>query len=156
MPRPIALAAGLTAVAVLLWTAACTPAEDSASDSATSTSGMDAGDAAAVRITAPADGDTVSLPFTLQLEAQGVEVVAANATSEPGKGHHHLIIDGDEPADSLPLMPAPVVIHMGNGATERVLDSLAPGPHRIVAIFADGMHVPMRNVKRDTITIIVR
>lgn len=110
----------------------------------------------AVSIASPADGDSVSLPFTLRLEAQGVEVIAANGTSEPGKGHHHLLIDGDAPADTVPLPPMPVVIHMGNGATERVIDSLTPGPHRIIAIFAGGNHVPMTSVKRDTITVIVR
>jgi Domain of unknown function (DUF4399) len=110
----------------------------------------------AVSIASPADGDSVSLPFTLRLEAQGVEVIAATGTAEPGKGHHHLVIDGDEPADSLPLPPMPVVIHMGNGATERVIDSLTPGSHRIIAIFAGGDHVPMKSVKRDTITVIVR
>ncbi len=109
-----------------------------------------------VSIVSPADGDSVSQPFTLRLEAQGVEVIAATGTSEPGKGHHHLVIDGDSPADTLPLPAMPVVIHMGTGATERVIDSLAPGPHRIIAIFAGGDHVPMTSVKRDTITVIVR
>ncbi len=110
----------------------------------------------AVTIASPADGDSVTLPFTLKLEATGVEVIAATGTSEPGKGHHHLMIDGDAPADSAPLPPMPVVIHMGNGATERVMDSLTPGSHRIIAIFAGGDHVPMTNVKRDTITVIVK
>lgn len=139
------------AVAMLCFATGC-----SAADKATSDSAASAVTSASVNIASPADGDTVSLPFTLHLAVEGVEVVAANGTSEPGKGHHHLIIDGDEPSDTLPLMPAPIVIHMGNGATERVLDSLSPGPHRIVAVFADGMHVPMRSVKRDTITVIVR
>ena len=107
-------------------------------------------------IVSPADGDTVSQPFTVRLEASGVEVIAATGTSEPGKGHHHLAIDGDAPSDATPLPAAPVVIHMGNGATERVIDSLSPGPHRIIAIFAGGDHVPMTSVKRDTITVIVR
>lgn len=109
-----------------------------------------------VSITSPADGDTVSLPFTVQLEAHGVEVVAATGTAEPGKGHHHLVIDGDAPSDTLPLPPMPIVIHMGNGATEKVLDSLSEGPHRIIAIFASGDHVPMTSVKRDTITVVVK
>ncbi len=109
-----------------------------------------------MRIVSPADGDTVSQPFSVLLEATGVEVIPATGTREPGKGHHHLVIDGDAPTDSVPLPAAPIVIHMGTGATERMLDSLSPGSHRIIAIFAGGDHVPMTTVKRDTITVIVR
>lgn len=110
----------------------------------------------AVRIASPADGDSVSLPFTLRLEATGVEVLAVNGLDEPGKGHHHLVIDDEAPSDTLPLAPAPIVIHLGTGATERVIDSLPAGPHRIIAIFAGGTHVPQAGVKRDTITVVVR
>lgn len=126
-----------------------TPAESTAAATATPAE-------PAVRIASPADGDSVSLPFTVTLEAMGVELVAANGTRESGKGHHHLIIDGDTPSDSLPLAAAPVVIHMGDASTSRKLDSLAAGPHRIIAVFASGDHVPMTTVKRDTITVIVR
>ncbi len=112
--------------------------------------------APAVTISAPADGDSVSQPFTVTLAAAGVEVVAATGTAEPGKGHHHLVIDGDVPSDSLPLPKPPLVFHLGSGATEHVLDSLPPGPHRIIAVFAGGDHVPMTSVKRDTLTVVVR
>ena len=115
-----------------------------------------AAEAPAVSISSPADGDSVTQPFTVQLAATGVEVIAATGIAEPGKGHHHLVIDGDVPADSAPLPQPPIVIHMGTGATERVIDSLAPGPHRIIAVFAAGDHVAMAGVKRDTITVIVR
>ncbi len=137
-----------------LGATACTPSDKAPADSTAATTATVA--APAVRIVSPADGDSVSLPFTVTLEAMGVEVVAATGTSEPGKGHHHLIIDGDTPPDSLPLAAAPVVIHMGDASTSRTLDSLSAGPHRIIAVFAGGDHVPMTTVKRDTITVIVR
>ncbi len=135
--------------------AACSPADKAATTDSAAPAPATAS-APSVTIVSPADGDTVSQPFTVRLEASGVEVIAATGTSEPGKGHHHLAIDGDAPSDATPLPAAPVVIHMGNGATERVIDSLSPGPHRIIAIFAGGDHVPMTSVKRDTITVIVR
>ena len=147
---PTVAATVLAVLAAACSTADKTPTTDSAA-SATATAGEPS-----VTITAPADGDSVSLPFTVRLEAHGVEVVPATGTVEPGKGHHHLAIDGDAPSDSMPLPAAPVVIHMGNGATEKVIDSLSPGSHRIIAIFASGDHVPMTTVKRDTITVIVR
>jgi len=112
---------------------------------------------ASVQILSPAEGDTVTLPFTMTLGATGVEVIAANGLREEGKGHHHLVVDGDAPStDSLPLAPAPIVIHMGTGATERVFDSLSPGPHRVIAIFAAGDHVPFTTVTRDTVTFVVK
>lgn len=144
--------------AFALAAAACTTTEQAppADSAAAATTAASTAAEPAVRIVSPADGDSVSQPFTLTLEATGVEVIAATGTREEGKGHHHLLIDGDSPSDSLPLPAAPVVIHMGDGSTERVLDSLSPGSHRIIAIFAGGDHVPLTNVKRDTITVIVR
>ena len=141
----------LAATAFACTTSEHTPAADSAAATPTA-----AASEAAVRIVAPADGDSVTQPFTLRLEAVGVEVVPATGTAEPGKGHHHLIIDGATPSDTLPLPAAPVVIHMGDASTEKVIEGLTPGSHRIVAVFADGAHVPMASVKRDTITVIVK
>lgn len=153
--RTTRLALAATALASSL--AACSGGEKAPAADTAATTAMAPAPAAAVEILSPAEGDTVTLPFTVKLGATGVEVVAANGTREAGKGHHHLVIDGDAPAsDSLPLAAAPVVIHMGNGATEKVLDSLTAGPHRIIAIFASGDHVPWSNVARDTVNIVVK
>ena len=113
--------------------------------------------AAAVEILAPANGDTVTLPYVLRLGVVGVEVIPANGKREAGKGHHHLVIDGNPASsDTLPLAAAPLVIHMGNGVSERSLDSLSAGPHRVIAIFASGDHVPWSMVARDTVTFVVK
>ncbi|MEP7380206.1 MAG: DUF4399 domain-containing protein [Gemmatimonadota bacterium] len=137
--------------------AACSGAEKTPAADTAAMSTMTPAPAAAVQILSPAEGDTVTLPFTVTLGATGVEVVAANGTREAGKGHHHLVIDGDAPAaDSLPLAAAPVVIHMGTGATEHVIDALSAGPHRLIAIFASGDHVPWTTVARDTVNIVVK
>jgi hypothetical protein len=109
-----------------------------------------------VEILAPAEGDSVTLPFTVQLGAVGVEVVPATGQAEPGKGHHHLVIDADAPTDTVPLPSPPSAIHLGSGVSEYRVDSLAPGEHRIIAIFASGDHVPMRDVRRDTVRFVVR
>ncbi|MBL0938924.1 MAG: DUF4399 domain-containing protein [Gemmatimonadaceae bacterium] len=156
--RPIAasvLAATLIVSAVACTASEQTPAADSAADSA-SAAAVAAPAGPAVSIVSPMEGDSVTLPFTVRLEATGVEVVKASGTREEGKGHHHLIINGDVPSDTLPLPPAPIVIHMGDASTERVIDSLPKGPHRIIAVFADGAHVPWTTVKRDTLNIIVK
>jgi hypothetical protein len=146
------------ALTSLVGAAACSSSEQAPADTAAA-AGADSSAMAVspeVRIVSPVDGDSVTLPFTLRLEAHGVEVVAASGTREEGKGHHHLIINGDVPSDTLPLPPAPVVIHMGDGSSERVIDSLPKGPHRIIAVFADGAHVPWSTVKRDTLQIVVK
>jgi len=140
--------------ALALIATACSKPADQAADTTAAAPAM--ATEANVTITSPADGDSVSLPFTVMLQATGIEVVPANGTSEPGKGHHHLIVDGDFNGDTLPLAPAPIVIHMGNGATEKVMDSLTKGPHRIIAVFANGMHVPIKSVRGDTVNVIVR
>ncbi len=132
----------------------------SASDKAPAADSMAAAPAAtpiamAVGIASPAEGDSVTQPFTVRLEALGVQVVPADGKSEPGKGHHHLIIDGDVPSDTAALPAAPVVIHMGDASTEKTIEGLTPGPHRIIAVFADGAHVPMASVKRDTLNFTV-
>jgi len=143
--------------ALLLVLAACSRAEQAPPATDTAGGAMPTlANEASVEILSPADGDSVSLPFTVRLGATGVIVVPATGTREEGKGHHHLVIDGDAPPDSLALPQPPGAIHMGNGATERAIDSLPPGPHRIIAIFAGGDHVPMTTVRRDTVTVIVK
>lgn len=143
----------LSASAILFLATGCggTPASDSAATADTEVAEVQP----AVRIVSPANGDTVSQPFTVSLEAIGVELAPAG-TMDEGKGHHHLVIDIDVPPDSLPLPPAPVVIHMGDASSERVIEGLKPGTHRIIAVLADGAHVPMTSVKQDTITVVVR
>jgi hypothetical protein len=145
---------------LVLFVAACSAADKTPAADTGGAPAVDAAPAAAVTpevtITSPADGDSVSQPFTVKLGAAGVEVIAATGTSEPGKGHHHLVLDGDVPSETAALPKPPLVYHLGTGATEKVMDSLTPGSHRIIAVFAGGDHVPMTSVKRDTITVIVR
>lgn len=154
-PRTTRLAVAATAIVSAL--AACSGAEKTPAADTAATPAMSPAPAAAVQILSPAQGDTITLPFTVKLGATGVEVIAANGKREEGKGHHHLVIDGDAPAsDSVPLAAAPVVIHIGTGATEKVIDSLSVGPHRMIAIFASGDHVPWTNVARDTVNFVVK
>ncbi len=130
-------------VAALVLAAGCARSEDRAA-------------ASRAEILAPADGDSVTLPFTVRLAAHGIEIVAATGVREEGRGHHHLLVDVDPPAPGAPLPAATGFIHLGTGAVERVLDSLPPGPHRIIAVLAYGDHVPMAAVATDTVRIVVR
>lgn len=112
--------------------------------------------AARVEILAPADGDTVSQPFTVRLAAHGAELVAASGVREEGRGHHHLVIDLDLPSPDVPILTGLGLVHIGTGAAERMIDSLPPGPHRIIAVLGYGDHVPVTGMATDTIRIVVR
>ena len=109
-----------------------------------------------VKIVAPANGATVSGPVKVILQATGVEIVAATV-ERPGTGHHHLFVDHDlTPADDTIPRGVTGILHLGRGQTEFVLDSLAPGPHRVIAVVANWKHVPLKPLVVDTVRFTVK
>lgn len=111
---------------------------------------------AKVKITAPANRATVSVPVKITLEASGVEIVPAT-DERPGTGHHHLFVDRDlTPAGD--TMPRGVtgILHLGRGQTEFVLDSLPPGRHRVIAVVGDWRHIPLKPLVVDTVWFTVK
>lgn len=112
---------------------------------------------ASVEIVEPADGATLDGPsVTVRLAASGVRIVEAGDTTT-GTGHHHLYLDDDlTPADQpVPTVPGRI-IHMGDGSAEYVFEDVAAGEHRLIAVVADGVHVPLRPWVVDTVTFTVR
>jgi len=105
-----------------------------------------------VRISEPADGATVSGPAVhVVLEVSGVEL-APVAEQRPGTAHHHLLLDVDPPpAGEVIPVGAAGIIHLGKAQTEFTIDSVTPGRHRIIAVLADPLHVPLPNGVRDTV-----
>jgi len=115
-----------------------------------------AGSSAKVKITAPAHGATLSGPVKITLAATGVEIVPAT-DERPGTGHHHLFIDRDPtPADDTIPRGVTGIIHLGRGQTEFVLDSLKPGPHRVIAVVGDSKHRPLHPLVADTVRFTVK
>lgn len=115
------------------------------------------GDArATVEIVEPADGATVSNPVHVVLRASGVEIVPA-ADERAGTGHHHLYVDRDLTplADTMPRGTTGL-LHLGSGQTEFFLDSLAPGPHRVIAIIGDWQHRSLDPPAIDTVNFVVQ
>lgn len=109
-----------------------------------------------VSIVEPADGSTVTGPrVTVRLQTNVPVVQAGDMT--PGTGHHHLFLDGDlSPAgEPIPTVPG-AVVHMGDGASEFTFDAVAPGRHRLIAVMANGAHVPLAPPVVDTVFFTVQ
>ncbi|HYL56042.1 MAG TPA: DUF4399 domain-containing protein [Gemmatimonadales bacterium] len=109
-----------------------------------------------VKITSPRNGATVTGPVTIKLRATGVRIVPATV-ERPGTAHHHLFVDHDLTwlNDTIP-QGTPGIIHLGRGQTQFVLDSLKPGPHRVIAVLADWRHIPLNPLVADTVTFTVK
>src|SRR5438046_10669964 len=111
---------------------------------------------AKVKITTPANGATVSGPVKVTLQATGVEIVPAT-DERPGTGHHHLFVDHDvTPVDDTIPRGVTGILHLGRGQTEFVLDSLKPGPHRVIAVVAIWKHIPLKPLVVDTVKFTVK
>ncbi|MFL2916460.1 MAG: DUF4399 domain-containing protein [Nitrospinia bacterium] len=118
-----------------------------------STSSSTAGKALA--IVKPATLSNVSSPLQVCMATNGYTVEPAKKGVNPGKGHHHLIIDTDIPADlSKPVAKDDTHIHMGDGSTCKTIN-LAKGQHTITALFAQGNHVPFNPPVTDSVTVSV-
>lgn len=111
---------------------------------------------AKVKITTPANGATVRGPVKITLKATGVEIVPAT-DERPGTGHHHLFVDHDvTPVDDTIPRGVTGILHLGRGQTEFVLDSLKPGPHRVIAVVGDWRHIPLKPLVVDTVRFTVK
>jgi len=112
---------------------------------------------ATVTILDPAEGAEVQGPsLMVHLAASGVRIVPAG-TLEAGTGHHHLYLDTDlgESGEAVPTVPG-AVIHLGTGVSEYTFENVAPGAHRLIAVVADGAHVPLAPWVVDTVNFVVR
>ncbi|MAX17664.1 MAG: hypothetical protein CMH73_05755 [Nitrospina sp.] len=109
----------------------------------------------ALAIVKPATLSNVSSPLQVCMATNGYTVEPAKKGVNPGKGHHHLIIDTDIPADlSKPVAKDDTHIHMGDGSTCKTIN-LAKGQHTITALFAQGNHVPYNPPVTDSVTVSV-
>lgn len=110
----------------------------------------------AVTIDTPAAGDTVrGSAVHVTLSARGIELAPA-AEERAGTAHHHLFLDVDTgPLDQEIRAGITGIIHLGRAQTEFHWDSVAAGPHRIIAVLADWRHVPLVPPVTDTVQFVV-
>ena len=110
----------------------------------------------AVVITEPGTGSTVSNLVKVCMAVDEVEVQPAKKGVNPGKGHHHLLIDVDLPKDlSQKIGKDAKHVHMGDGSTCKEL-KLGSGKHVIRALFANGGHVPYNPAITSTVIVTVK
>jgi hypothetical protein len=109
----------------------------------------------AVEIVAPTNGHfQEEHDVTVRLTSTVPIVPAGDMT--PGTGHHHLYLDADLGDMTAPVPSVPgSIIHMGNAAREYIFEGLASGPHRVIAVVADGAHIPLQPLVVDTVTFVV-
>ncbi len=85
------------------------------------------------------DGEKVSSPVKVEMGIDGMTVDTAGAVKN-NSGHFHLLIDAE---DSIPsgtvVAKDSAHLHFGKAQTSAEL-KLAPGKHKIVLQFADGIH----------------
>ena len=110
---------------------------------------------AEVYFQAPADGATVVSPVLVRFGLRGMGVAPAGV-DRPNTGHHHLLIDVDQPPSfAMPLPATDSIRHFGLGQTEVELD-LPPGEHTLQLVLGDALHTPHDPpIVSQTITITV-
>jgi Domain of unknown function (DUF4399) len=111
---------------------------------------------ASVYIINPKDGDTVTNPFRVQFGLSNMGVAPAGV-DKPNTGHHHLLIDANEPLDpNEPIPQDKTHLHFGAGQTEALVE-LPPGRHTLQLVLGDWSHLPFHPpIMSDVITITVK
>jgi hypothetical protein len=110
---------------------------------------------ASVYIISPKDGATISGPFWCVFGLRGMGITHAGEQF-PNSGHHHLLIDVEEPLNpSEPIPQDKKHLHYGSGQTEALIE-LSPGQHTLQLVLGDAKHFPFNPPlvsKKITITI---
>jgi len=100
------------------------------------------------------DGDTVTSPVKVCMTVQGL-VVEPSGPVNPGKGHHHILVDIPVPDDLSKDIPKDAQnIHLGDGSTCKDV-TLSPGKHTVRLLFADGSHRPYTPAITAQISLVV-
>jgi hypothetical protein len=104
----------------------------------------------------PWDGAQLRGEFWVRFGLRNMGVTQAGSAA-PNAGHHHLLVDVDEPLD--PEEPIPTDnrhLHFGAGQTEARLE-LPPGRHTLQLVLGDPEHRPFKPIlisKKVSITVL--
>lgn len=110
--------------------------------------------AGTVTIVTPMPGTQSGARVTVQLSSTVQILPAGDLTA--GTGHHHLFLDAELSPAGVPVPTVPgSIVHMGDGSAVYVFEGVTPGQHRLIAVVADGVHVPLQPWVVDTVTFTV-
>ena len=144
----------LIAAALPFAIAAC-GGGDADMDSSAETPAAEAS-AGTVTIITPMDGALINGSTVTVTLSSTVEIVPAGEMTQ-GTGHHHLYLDEDLTAADVPVPSVPnSIVHMGDASSSFVFENVPAGEHRIIAVVADGVHVPLQPWVVDTVTFTVQ
>ncbi len=106
-----------------------------------------------VSFTEPTDGDEVTSPVEIEMEAEGFDVEPAEDAPQDGVGHLHVLIDEEpiSPGDPIPFEEG--YVHYEEGELEDELE-LEPGEYDLVAQASDDAHIAYDLTDEVTITVV--
>ena len=92
-------------------------------------------------IISPKDGATMSGPFWCVFGLRGMGITHAGEQF-PSSGHHHLLIDVDDPLNPSEQIPQDKKhLHYASGQTQALIQ-LSPGQHTLQLVLGDARHFP--------------
>lgn len=105
-----------------------------------------------VQGTPTVDGDEV----TVELDAEGVEIVAADGTSSDESGHFHVLVDPESPPEAGKIVPSANDETIFHSAEESVtVPNLKKGDHIIWVVLGDGTHKAFDPPVMDKLTVTI-
>jgi hypothetical protein len=103
--------------------------------------GKPAGKDALLYFVWPQDGATIKGAFWCRFGVRGMGVTHAGDNYQ-NSGHHHLLVDVDEPLNpDEPIPQDKAHMHFGAGQTEARIE-LPPGKHTLQLVLGDAEHYP--------------
>jgi hypothetical protein len=138
-------------LALPLVSLACTggePEADASPDDPTPEAGT-------VTIVTPVNGALINGSTVTVNLSSTVQILPAGDPT-PGSGHHHLFLDADLSDAGVPVPTVPgSIVHMGDASSSFVFENVPAGEHRLIAVVADAVHVPLQPWVVDTVVFTV-
>lgn len=134
-------------------TATATPAPEPTSTGSASPSSGASAPARSLAIEAPADGDEVSSPVSLEIAVDGFELVELGVSMEPTEGHLWAFVDIQPPDERVRLPDSTSIVKSAETTID--LGSLEPGEHTVTVLATHGYPVPFEPRITDTVTFTV-
>lgn len=110
----------------------------------------------AIRITAPANGATISEPVSVSVDITGVTVKPA-AEGDPNAYHYHALVDLDPATVVQAGQPLPTgqanIIHTADRTI--TIPNLSPGAHTVTVVLTKTDHVPLSPSVQDRVQFTV-